>query len=165
MPTDREYLKAQQAGVLGTSGATSAIAEIDTAHSLWIPITKASDDAMASTTTAETFAGVLIPFKARVLAIKYVATTGGITADGTNNATITISKRDSAGGTKTTVCAVTTNVAFGNVTQGAAKSFASGITAANVIITADSTLTYEIAKGGTGVVVRAGTIWVQVTAV
>lgn len=163
MPTDREYLKYQQAGALQTSGAIDPTGEVAKAHSFLVEVVKAADDATAATTTAETYTGKMLPVKGRLKSVRYYATTGGITADATNNATVTVSKRDSAAGNKLTVATMITNVALGNITQGVLKS--ATLTDANVIVDANSSFTFEIAKAGTGVVVRAGSLWLEFEAV
>lgn len=163
MATDREILKQQEAGQLCTTAAVDPLGEVAKAHTMWIPISKASDDAMASTTTSETYTGALLPVKTRIKSVSYIATTGGITADATNNATVTVKWRDSAAANPVTVAAYTSDVAGGSVTQGAPKAFT--LTAANVVVAAGGSLTLTIAKGGSGVVVRAGTIWVECEAV
>jgi hypothetical protein len=163
MATDREILKQQEAGSLCTTAAVDPINEVAKAHSLWLGFAKAADDAMASTATAETYTGVLVPVKSRIKAINYIATTGGVTADATNNAVITVSYRDSTGGNAVVLGTFTSNVAGGNVTQGAPKAFT--LTAANVIVAANGSLTYTITKGGSGVVVRAGNFTVECEAV
>ena len=165
MPTDREILKAAQVGHVGSAGLTDPIAAVAKAHSIWVRVfSKASDDAMASTTTSETYTGTLVPFNAKLKAVYYVATTGGITANATNYATITISKRDSAGANKATVASFATDtVTTDDVAQGAPKAFT--VTAANQIITENSTFTFEVAKAASGVVVRAGEFWAELEAV
>lgn len=157
MATDREILKAQQAGVLGTAGASDPIGEVGKMHRFSLLITKASADAMASTTTSETYTGLYLPVKARLVACYLSVTATGITANATNYATITVSKRDSAGANKTTVVSFATDtVTTDDVTTGVGKSLTP--TAANVICDAGSTFTYEIAKAASGVVVPPGTL-------
>ncbi len=165
MPTDREIMKQQEAGALGTAGAASAINEVAKAHSMWLSFAKASDDAMASTTTAETYTGVFVPVKSRLRGVTYIATTGGITANATTFATITISKRNSAGASKTTIAVFATDtVTTDDVAQGVPKAFYAA-DLSNVIIDAGSNITFEIAKASTGVIVRAGTFTLELEAV
>lgn len=159
--TDRELLKQQESGALGTLGATNPIDTVGQAHATTFTFSKASDDGMASTTTSETFTGIYIPYKCKIRNVYYVATTGGITADNTNFATVTVSKRDSAGANLTTVATLTTTItSSGNITQGAGKALV--LTAANIVCTAGSTITFSIAKAASGVVVRAGSFTVEV---
>lgn len=161
MATDRSALKAQEAGALGTyiSGGTAVsdpIGTVAAAHSEHRAFTKASDDAMASTTTSETYTGMYIPRAAKLNGITYVATTGGITADDANYATVTVYKRDSAAANQTALATLTTTTtSSGSVTQGAGKGLVLATTTA-VSIAAGSTITYAVAKASSGVVVRAG---------
>lgn len=162
--TDRELIKQQEAGQAATSGASDPIGEVAKVHSYWVAFSKSADDAMASTTTSETYTGVLVPVKSRLKSVKYVATTGGITANATTYATITVNKRDSAAANKLAVASFATDtVTTDDVTQGVPKEF--DLTTANIIIAAGSTITYEIAKASTGVVVRAGTVTLELEAV
>lgn len=164
MATDRELLKAWQAGVAHGLKVTDPIGTVDNAHSFWLHFTKASDDAMASTTTSETYTGRLVPVKARLVAAYYVATTGGITANATNYGTITVYKRDSAAANQLAIASFASDTATtDDVTQGAPKALT--LTAANVVVDANSTLTFAITKAASGVVFRAGDIWLQFTAV
>lgn len=162
--TDRELIKQQEAGQAATSGASDPIGEVAKVHTYYVSFSKSADDAMASTTTSETYTGVIVPVKSLLKSVKYVATTGGITANATNYATITVSKRDSAAANKTTVASFATDtVTTDDVTQGAPKAF--DLSTSNVVITAGSTLTFEIAKAASGVVVRAGTLTLELEAV
>lgn len=156
MATDIEIIKERLSGQAGTYGlAASGVDAVNSLTSFVLEFDKASDDGMASTTTSETYTGVTLPVKAKLKAAYYVATTGGITANDTTYATVTISKRDSAAGNKATVATLTTTTtSSGNVTQGAPKALV--LTDANVVVDALSTVTFEIAKASTGVIVRAG---------
>jgi len=119
-----------------------------------ISFVKAADGA-AGTTTAETVVGH-VNWACKLIAARYVPA-AALTADNTNNATITVSKRVSGGGSKTTIASITTNVASGSWVQWAPKDLVLGA-AADIQIAANSGITFEIAKGGTGVVVPAGTL-------
>lgn len=115
---------------------------------------KASADAMASTTTSETYTGVYIPYDSKVT-VYFNPTSGSLTANDTNYATVTVSKRDSAAANKATIATLTTTTtSSGNLTQGAGKQLVAASGSASVA--AGSTITFEIAKTGTGVVVPAG---------
>ena len=160
--TDREILKNREAGTAADYNmAADPATTVAQAHSYFLVIAdKSADDAMASTTTAEAYTGIVIPYASRIKNIWYVATTGGITANDTTYATITISKRDSTGANPLAVATLTTTTtSSGNITQGAPKALVR--TVANVDCTALSTLTYTIAKASTGVVVRAGKFVVE----
>ena len=161
MPTysDREILKNRQTGQAQTYNATDPVTAVQQANSYFLTIAdKSADDAMAATTTAETFTGILVPYASRIKNIYYIATTGGITADNTNYATVTVSKRDAAGATPLAVGTLTTTItSSGNITQGAAKALVKS-TVNSLDCVALATLTFTIAKAGTGVIVRAGKI-------
>lgn len=120
-----------------------------------ISFVKAADGA-AATTTSETVIGH-VNFACKIIAARYVPA-AALTADNTNNATITVSKRVAGGGSKTTIASITTNVASGSWTQWAPKDLTLTATAADLQIAANSGITFEIAKGGTGVIVPAGTL-------
>lgn len=154
--TDREIIKSRDAGRAQDYNATDPNGEVAKQNSYFLVIQdKSADDAMASTATSETYTGVVVPYLSRIKNIWYVATTGGITADNTNFATVTISKRDSAAANPLAVATLTTTItSSGTVTQGAPKALVK--TTANVDVAALSTLTFTIAKSGSGVVVRAG---------
>lgn len=116
-------------------------------------------DAMASTATSETCVWANMTGRdIKVLSVGF-ATGAALTADNTNNAAITVSKYTAAGGSKTTVATETTNVASGNWTAFTVKNLT--LTAANVTVAAGGVLTYEISKGGTGVIVPAGVFVVK----
>lgn len=108
-------------------------------------------DAAAGTATAETIVFVATgPITFRNIGFMPSA---ALTADNTNNATITVRRRAADGTGAATVVAITTNVASGNWTQWVRKSFGA---LANNSLTAGQMLTIEITKAGTGVAVPAG---------
>ena len=116
---------------------------------------KDTDDAMAATLTAE------VPiFEAAtgqtitLTAIKWTSS-ATITADNTDNITITIRRRDGAGGAAVTVVAYTMNVASGAPVLNIPKSLG---TLANTTLTVGNILTLEVTKGGVGRVLFAGTL-------
>jgi hypothetical protein len=162
MPTDRALLKQQQTAALGTTLAAASFATVDLLHADPLVFDKAAADALASTTTAETGTGIYVPAAARILSVTFVPTSGGVTADNTNFATVTVSTRDSAGATLATVATLTTTItSSGNLTQYAGKALV--LTAANQLVSAGSTVTFSIAKSGTGVIVPAGRVTVLLT--
>lgn len=178
MATDRASLKFQEAGALGTfaTGGNAVVLPVQTislAHSdSFASGVKSADDAMASTTTAETGLSISIPAAPanlgtvarafQVNQITYTPLTGAITNDNTNNAVITVSYRLSAtGGTLTTLGTLTTSITALGATIAQWQSVAFTLTTANLLIAAGATLTFSIAKGGSGVVVRGGTIVVD----
>lgn len=161
--TDREIIKNRDAGRAQSYGCADPIGEVAKQNSYFVNFTKAADDGSASTATSEVYTGKAVTFKARLKSLRYTATTGGITASDADNATITIYKRDSAAANQLAIASLTTNVAQGSVVQGTKTLMT--LTAANVIIDADSTITFAIAKTGSGVVVRAGEFTLELEAV
>lgn len=156
--TDIEILKMQVAGALNASPATAAVEAVRQAYSRSYTFDKAAADAMASTATAETFTGRYVKHKSKLRGVVASPVSGGLTADNTNFATITVTMRDSAGANPVNVATLTTTItSSGNLTQGAGKALLGPAAAAfaEVVIPAGSTFTYTITKAGTGVVVPA----------
>lgn len=113
-----------------------------------VGVVKTAADGAAGTTTSETIMGRCaagLPIGHTL----YLSPQAALTADNTNNATITISKR-TAGASKTTVATLTTNVASGNWV-----AFTPIAIPLTVAVAAGDTLQYEIAKAASGVVVPA----------
>jgi hypothetical protein len=155
MATDMQIIKYRDAARAQTYGCTDPNTAVAQQNTFFVTFSKSSDDGMASTTTSETYTGKAVLHKARLKKVYFCATTGGITADASNYATVTIYKRDSAAANQLAIATLTTTVASsGNVTQGANIALVN--TDANVVVDALSTITYAIAKTGTGVVFRAG---------
>ncbi len=110
-------------------------------------------DAAAGTLTAET------PFyratKAETItAINYVPNAALVASD-TVYATITIRKRDGAGGAAAVVATLITNLASGDWVAWIAKSLGA---LTNATLAAGSILTIEVAKAGAGTAVPAGVL-------
>lgn len=161
--TDRQYIKLAGVGEVASLPLTDAIGAVGAANSDFFIYSKAAADGMASTTTAETDFNVYFPRIVICKAIRLTAQGGTITADPTNNAVITVSKRDSAGANLTTLGTLTTNSAgLGGATLAQRATAAFTLTAANVRIAAGSTITFSIAKGGTGVVVPISMLSLEV---
>lgn len=178
MATDRASRKIQESGQLGSfqTAGTAVSAPVPTVsliHSdTFLSGVKSADDAMATTTTAETALHISIPAAPALYSgtarafhvnqILYTPVTGSITNDNTNNATITVSYRlSSTGGTLTTLGTLTTSITALGATIAQWQAVAFTLTAANLLIAGGATLTFSIAKGGSGVVVRGGTIAVD----
>lgn len=127
---------------------------IDESLAFFVPYAKTAADGTAATTTSDTPILWTNPFAFPVYVVGgYMTTTGaGITADNTNNATITIKTNDGAGGATAIAMSITTNVATGNFTANVSKAFTS-VTLANTAVPTGGRLWINIAKGGTGVVV------------
>lgn len=124
--------------------------------------TKAAADGADDTATAETAAASLYfrtPF--RVLGARFVPDAAAA-ADDTNNATININRRDGIGGAAAVAASLTTNVATGGLVQYQPKAFTVSAVAGAAQGPANGILTFSITKGGTGVVVPAGTLFVDI---
>lgn len=114
-----------------------------------------SDAATAGTAVTETVHANITETSATVKKIMLSAPIA-VTANGTNFATVTVSKRTGAGGAVTLgtfATSATSMVAFVPIvlTPG------SGLTAANLKLTAGDVITVAIAKSGTGVALTAAT--------
>lgn len=140
-----QLIRKRRVAVLRTSGATGAN----------------TDDAMANTATAEQqifWASVAIT----ITALEYVPN-AAITADASNNAVITFSKRTSAGASQTTLGTITTNLALGNLAAGQGAAATLTATTTDLQVAAGSSIGVANTKGGTGVVLRAGTYVIEYT--
>ena len=120
---------------------------------------KPAADGAASTATAETIF-LAATRKFRVTSVKYLPS-AALTADNTNNAVLTLRRRDADGTNAVSVATITTNIASGNWVQWVAKALVLSGTAANLVLAEGQCLTLEITKGGTGVVVPAGSLEIQ----
>lgn len=116
---------------------------------------KAADGA-ANTATAEKV--IYRAHRAETITAILLALDSALTADNTNNATITIRRRSSSGGSAVTVATFTTNVAGGNFVAFAPKSLGA---ISNAALAAGEVLTVEITKGGTGVQIPSGRLFVN----
>lgn len=153
--TDRELLKQQQAGALGTTGAATPLTEIKYVHSNVFVFDKASADGMASTTTSETYTGIYLPRACKLIGVYFVPTSGNLTSNDTDYATVTVNKRVS--GASTAIATLTTTTtSSGNLTQGAGTGFVNSTVAGAISIAAGGSISFSIAKAGSGVVVPAG---------
>lgn len=150
----KAFAIAELSSHLGNQAATT---EVGKQRTRVYEFVKTAADGTAATTTAE--AGtpwnyLLSNGRVRRIIIK---PTAALTGDPTNNAVITVSKRDAAGGTKTTLGTITTTASWV-----AGVNVSVTLTAANLDVVAGGALTCEIAKGGTGVVVPICRIIVEV---
>lgn len=118
----------------------------------WVQeFTKTAADGAAGDATAETAIGYSAE-AATLTSVRFVPA-AALTANNTNYATLTVSKRSSSGGSKTTVAQVTTQITgSGNWTQWAAVD----VPISAAAIAAGDSLTYEISKTAGGVAVPAG---------
>lgn len=107
-------------------------------------------DASAGATLAET--AVERP-KVHGVVTSVDFTGAAISADNTNNVTITVAKRDGAGGAAVTIATYQSNVAGGAVTAFTPKAFTLSGTAANLNLLETDIVTVTTAKAGTGATV------------
>lgn len=155
MATDREYLKAQQAGALNTTGASTPRSEVNQAHSRTFHIQKTGTE-NAATNVAETFA-IVVPRKSHVNSVKYLTGTN-TAADTTDYALISLYK-----GTSATVVATynTHTSAQGAITEKVAAAFSLSSTDSALTLDAGSVLSFGIGKYGNGKAIAAGVIAVD----
>lgn len=147
MPTDREYLKYQQAGALVTTGAASGKAEVGYAHSRQRSFAIFSS-ANAATNTAETPLGV-VEFKSKLKSVKLTVPTTNIAA-GTDYAHVKVYKRTAAGASQTLIAQYNTATgAQGAVTLRVPADFAV-IANSDSTLDAESLVTFEVIKGASG---------------
>lgn len=150
MATNTEIVKSLFTAEYATALASNQNAQAEAAKVFGdrYAVTKSAADAMANTATAETAtAWRSVAYAGKVTSV-IVNPTAALTGDPTNNAVITISKRDAAGANALTVATLTTTASW---VAGTAVAFT--LTSANVALVAGGSLTLTITKGGSGVVV------------
>ncbi len=118
---------------------------------------KVAADGAAGTATSETAFNRVS--RTGTIVGAWYAPSAALTGDATNNATLTLAKRDGAGGGSSSVAAITTTAVAGNWTAFVPVSLG---TLSNTSVAAGNVLTFAISKGGTGVVVPAGTLIVAI---
>lgn len=118
---------------------------------------KVAADGAAGTATTETVFNRVS--RTGTIVGAWYAPSAALTGDATNNATLTLAKRDGAGGGASTVATITTTAVAGNWTAFVPVSLG---TLSNTSVAAGNVLTFAISKGGTGVVVPAGTLIVAI---
>ena len=111
----------------------------------------AADAAAATATTYQTSFTVRSRVAGRLLAA-YVVPTAAVTADPTNNATVSFVSADGLGGAQVVAATLTTDVAGGSWVAGVTKTATLSATAANLRWAAGAVLSFAITKAGTGVV-------------
>lgn len=117
---------------------------------------KAADDGMASTATADTkFWTNPYTFPVQIVAASYNAD-GAITADNANYATVSVKADDGLGGATAAIAQWVTQITgSGNIVAQIAKA-ATLLNTASVAVPAGASLFFNVAKTGTGVIVRSG---------
>lgn len=159
MPTNTEIAKdfeaARIASHLGTNlAAKQEVAKQRTRQYVFF---KTAADGAAATATAETAVNWQRLQAAGRVSTIHIQPTAALTGDPTNNATITVSKRDAAGANKATLGTITTTASWV-----AGTSVPLTLTAANLDVVEGGSVTFEISKGGTGVVVPISSVVVAV---
>lgn len=146
---DRTNAAAGEKEVLRLNGNLGSVKLANTSWSeCW---DKAAADGAAATATTE-HSIMRASADMTLVGVRYVPD-AALTADNTNYATITIKRRDAAGGNATTLASVTTQITgSGNWTQWVAINLPVVVSA----IAAGQIVTVSIAKAGSGVVVPAG---------
>lgn len=119
---------------------------------------KAATDGAANTATAESPVP-REPLACRVVSAAYVPG-GALTADDTDFATLTLRKRNGAGGSAVAIASVTTKITGGSGNWTAFVPVSLG-TISNPDLLATDILTIEIAKAGSGVAVPLGYLLVK----
>jgi hypothetical protein len=123
---------------------------------------KEAADAMAADVTAYTAADQMVMrVPGKVLGIR-IQPRAALTANASNNATINVVSADGLGGAAVIAASYTSDVAGGNLAAGVTKAGALSATAANTRFAVGQVLSFNIAKGGTGVVVPILSISVDV---
>lgn len=140
MPTDREYLKAQQAGVLTASGASDAIAAVGQAHEEDFIFLNVAGAPLAEI-------GYIMRKKCKVKAVKAVPA-AALATHAANYVTGTVAKRDGAGGSATTIASFTTN-STGGAALAAFVATDCPIVAGTASIAAGGMLTYALVDAAT----------------
>jgi hypothetical protein len=110
-----------------------------------VEIGKAAD-AAASTTTAEYAIGA-VPHNCILDAAPFISPSAAVTANATNNATITLGYRRD-GGSRVTIATLVTDVAGGDWVAWTNKAMSA---VAGLLLNKNDVITLQVAKGGTGV--------------
>ncbi len=140
MPTDREFLKYQQAGALSTTGAVDAKGEVGKAHEEVFQFLNVAGSPLAEI-------GYHISKKARVKSVVAMPAANLATA-AANYVTGTVAKRDGAGGGATTIASFTTN-SSGGAALVAFVATNCALVAGTLELPAGSVLTYALVDNAT----------------
>jgi hypothetical protein len=136
------------------SGFSSAVSQVENATFVGNSGAGALTDAQAETAIFR------IPNNATITSIKIVPT-GAVSANDTNYATITIARRDGAGGSPATISAPTTKITGGTGNWVAFTTI--DLTLANTYCAAGTVITYAIAKAAAGISLPSFVISVNYT--
>lgn len=127
-----------------------------------IVLPKPAVDGAAGTATAYTAAYLVRMRVAGRILGAYVEPNGAVTADATNNATVSVVSADGLGGAQVVAATLTTDVAGGAWVAGVTKTATLSATAANLRWAAGAVLGFAISKAGTGVAVPISNIIVDI---
>jgi hypothetical protein len=152
--TDREILKMQQAGALGTSGATNAVDAVAKSHTKTIHILKTGTE-NAATNVAEWFAGV-VNRKSRTSSIKYLSATA-VANDTTDYVVLKVFQGTGA----TLIGSYNSHTSAQGATTAKTPASFSLVSNSDVVIAAGTPISYEVKKYGAGKAVDVGVIAVD----
>lgn len=138
-----------------SAGAGSTASKIDHVHPPAAQSVRFAADALAADEIAETVA--LRVKAASTLTKLYIIPDDALTADDTNYKTITVAKRDGAGGAGATVASVTTKITGGTGDWAAFTKIDMGALT-GAVLAAGSILTVETAKTASGVALPGWTL-------
>lgn len=133
--TDRELLKQQQAGALGTTGAAAPITTIGKVHEEDFQFLNVAGSPLAEI-------GYIMNKKCRVKSVKALPA-GALATHAANYITGTVAKRDGAGGGATTIASFTTN-STGGAALAAFVATSCSIVDGTAEIAAGGVLTYAL---------------------
>jgi hypothetical protein len=152
MPVDTTLGLAKK-GLSGLITQQGALPVMDEALAVYIQFDKTAADGAAATTTTDTFVWIN-PYNVPVYLVSAIGAGlgAGITADATNNATITFRTINMTGGASAAALTIVTDLAGGSWTSNQSKAI-TNLTKANAAVPVGGGITFSIAKGGTGVVV------------
>ena len=102
-----------------------------------------------------------MPRAGRILGA-FIQPAAALTADATNNATVTAVSADGLGGAGVVMATLVTDVAGGNWAAGVTKTMTVTSTLANTRFAAGAVISFAIAKGGTGVAVPISNIVIDI---
>jgi hypothetical protein len=152
MATDTDVLKdlfaSQFNTALGNADAKTETAKVFTDV---YNLTKLVDATNSTTTAATAVPPVAIRYAGVVKAV-YINAAVAVTADATNNATLTLKAYPAAGVTGVTIATYVTTTA---ITAFARTAMTLATTATNLTVVEGANISLEIAKGGTGITLPA----------
>lgn len=135
---------------------------VDLATTFVVPYTKATADSMAADATAAQYFWEA-PANCTVEKVTYIPR-AAVTANATNYGTVLLYSADGAGGSTTTVASrATDTVTTDDMANGVPWDLVNSATAADLDVDKGEVLAFAITKAGSGVVIAAGVLQVQVS--